>query len=57
MNEKDRQQHHIDIVLDNERYQNVLEICNTYNAQQSKEITPKEYILILIDTVIGKKSK
>ena len=57
MNEKGEQQHHIDIILDSERYRSVLEICKRYKARQGKEITPKEYILILIDTAIGKESK
>jgi hypothetical protein len=26
-----------------------LEICNNYKAKQGMEITPKEYILMLID--------
>jgi hypothetical protein len=32
MNEKDEQQHHVDIASDSERYQSVLEICKNYKA-------------------------
>lgn len=54
MNEKDEQQHYVDIALDSGRYQSVLEICKNYKAQQGMEITRKECILILIDMAIGK---
>jgi hypothetical protein len=54
---KDEQQHRIDITLDEDRYQGVLEICSNYKAKQGKEITPKEYILMLIDSAIGKETK
>lgn len=53
---KDEHQHRIDITLDEDRYQEILEICNTYKANQGIEITPKEYILMLIDSAIGKKT-
>jgi hypothetical protein len=54
---KDEQQHRIDITLDEDRYQGILEICSNYKAKQGKEITPKEYILMLIDSAIGKETK
>ena len=57
---EDKQQYQIDITLDHDRYQSILEIleiCNNYSAKQGKKITPKEYILILIDSAIGKETK
>jgi hypothetical protein len=54
---KDEQQHRIDITLDEDRYQGILEICSNYKAKQGKEITPKEYILMLIASAIGKETK
>lgn len=54
---KDEHQHRIDITLDGDRYQEILEICNNYKAKQGIEITPKEYILMLIDSAIGNKTK
>jgi hypothetical protein len=54
---KDEQQHRIDISLDEARYQGILEICSNYKAKQGMEITPKEYILMLIDSAIGKETK
>jgi hypothetical protein len=54
---KDEQQHRIDITLDEDRYQGILEICSNYKAKQGKVITPKEYILMLIDSAIGKETK
>jgi hypothetical protein len=50
-------QHQIDITLDEDRYQEILEICNNYKAKQGMKITPKEYILMLIDSEIGNKTK
>jgi hypothetical protein len=50
-------QHQIDITLDEDRYQEILEICNNYKAKQGMKITPKEYILMLIDSAIGNKTK
>jgi hypothetical protein len=55
--EKDKLQYQIVITLDQDRYQGILEICSNYNTKQSKNITPKEYILILIDSAIGKETK
>ena len=49
--------HQIDITLDEDRYQEILEICNNYKAKQGMKITPKEYILMLIDSAIGNKTK
>jgi hypothetical protein len=47
--------HEITLVLENERYNYILEICGKYKEQQGKEITPKEYILMLIDSALGNK--
>jgi hypothetical protein len=57
MTKKDVLQHQIDIVLDEGRYQEILEICSNYKANQGVELTPKEYILMLIDSAIGNETK
>ena len=57
MAKKDEHLRRIDITLDEDRYQDILEICNNYKAKQGMEITPKEYILMLIDSAIGNKTK
>ena len=57
MTKKDGLQHQIDIILDEDRYRRILEICSNYKAKQSMEITPKEYILMLIDSAIGNKTR
>jgi hypothetical protein len=57
MTKKDEHQHQIHILLDEDRYQEILEICLNYKARQGMEITPKEYILMLIDSAIGNETK
>jgi hypothetical protein len=57
MTKKDEHQHPIDIILDEDRYQEILEICSNYKDKAGMEITPKEYILMLIDSVIGNETK
>ena len=57
MAKKDEHLHRIDITLDEDRYQEILEMCNNYKAKQGMEITPKEYILMLIDSAIGNETK
>jgi hypothetical protein len=57
MTKKDEHQHQIDIILDEDRYQEILEIFRNYKARQGMEITPKEYILMLIDSAIGNETK
>jgi len=57
MAKKDEHLHRIDITLDEDRYQEILEICNNYKAKQGMEITPKEYILMLIDSAIGNETR
>ena len=57
MAKKDEHLRQIDITLDEDRYQEILEICNNYKAKQGMEITPKEYILMLIDSAIGNETK
>jgi hypothetical protein len=54
---KDEHQFRLDITLDEDRYQGILEICNNYKAKQGKEITPREFILMLIDSAIGNITK
>ena len=57
MAKKDEHLRRIDITLDEDRYQEILEICNNYKVKQGMEITPKEYILMLIDSAIGNETK
>jgi hypothetical protein len=52
----DEHHHRIDIILDEDRYQEILKICSNYKANQGKEITPKEYILMLIDSAVGNET-
>jgi hypothetical protein len=46
-------QYEIHLVPEEDRYNKLLEICRKYEEQQGKEITPKEYILMLIDSALG----
>ncbi|HYA83060.1 MAG TPA: hypothetical protein VEH06_06375 [Candidatus Bathyarchaeia archaeon] len=46
-------EHHVDITLDEVRYKNLLDLCNKYASQQGTLLTPKEYILMLIDSTIS----
>jgi hypothetical protein len=48
----EKKEHKIDITLDEIRY-NLLELCNKYGSQQGTELTPKEYILMLIDSAMS----
>jgi hypothetical protein len=50
---KDADERKIDLVLDEDRYKNILDLCDKYNAQHQKNLTPKEYVLMLIDSAIG----
>jgi hypothetical protein len=49
---EDDKQYEINLLLDKDRYHNLLEICQKYEEQHGMKITPKEYILILIDSAI-----
>jgi hypothetical protein len=42
----------ISIVLDKTRYRNLEEICKKYKEQHGTELTPREYVLMLIDSAI-----
>jgi hypothetical protein len=54
LNEKDDyNQVEINIVLDKTRYNNLVEICKKYKEQHGTDLTPKEYILMLIDSAIS----
>jgi vacuolar-type H+-ATPase subunit C/Vma6 len=58
MEEKDNTQtekneHKIDITLDEFRYNSLLDLCNKYTSEKGKGITPKEYILMLVDSAIS----
>lgn len=57
MAKEDARLHRLDITLDEDRYQEIVKICNNYKAKQGMEITPKEYILMLIDSAIGNETK
>ena len=50
-------QHEINLVLDEDRYNNLLEMCGKYKEQQARDITPNEYILMLIDSALGDKQE
>ena len=52
-NSNSNNQVQIDIVLDRGRFNNLVDICNKYKEQQGVELTPREYILMLIDSVIS----
>jgi hypothetical protein len=43
----------ISIVLDKTRYRNLVEICKKYKEQHGTELTPREYVLMLIDSAIS----
>lgn len=47
--------HEVTLLLEKERYNGLVEMCRKYREQQGKEITPKEYILMLIDSALGNK--
>ncbi|MFY9564754.1 MAG: hypothetical protein WB053_12330 [Nitrososphaeraceae archaeon] len=49
----DYNQVEINIVLDKTRYKNIVEICRKYKEQHGTELTPKEYVLMLIDSAIS----
>ena len=52
-NSNSNDQVRIDIVLDRGRFNNLVDICNKYKEQQGVELTPREYILMLIDSAIS----
>jgi hypothetical protein len=49
----DNDQVEIDIVLDKTRYRNLVGYVKKYKEQHGTELTPKEYVLILIDSAIS----
>lgn len=50
---RDADERKIDLVLDEIRYKNMLDLCDKYKAQHQKDLTPKEYVLMLIDSAIS----
>ncbi len=48
----EQKQHEIKLMLDDNRYNNLLDLCKKYRTQHSTNLTPTEYILILIDSAI-----
>ena len=47
----------INLLLEEERYNGLIEICRKYKEQQGIGLTPKEYILMLIDSALGNKTR
>jgi hypothetical protein len=39
-------------LIGTERYDNLLELCKRYRTEHDKDLTPYEYILMLIDSAI-----
>lgn len=54
MGDKEKDKYEINLTLDKDRYHDLLDICIKYREQQGAELTPKEYILMLIDSAIKK---
>ena len=52
-NSSNNEQVKIDIILDRDRYNNLVSVCKKYKEQQGVELTPREYILMLIDSAIS----
>jgi hypothetical protein len=52
---EEKRQYEINLILDEDRYDSLVEICKRYNEQQGSDITPKEYILMLLDSALGNK--
>jgi hypothetical protein len=52
-NSSNNKQVKIDIILDRDRYNNLVDVCSKYKEQHGVELTPKEYILMLIDSAIS----
>jgi vacuolar-type H+-ATPase subunit C/Vma6 len=54
LNDKDdHNQVEINLVIDKARYNNLVDICKKYKEQHGTELTPKEYVLMLIDSAIA----
>jgi hypothetical protein len=54
VNDKDdHNQVEINLVIDKTRYNNLVDICKKYKEQHGIELTPKEYVLMLIDSAIA----
>ena len=49
---EEKKHHEIKLVLEEDRYNKLLEICRRYKDQHGKDITPRKYILMLIDSAI-----
>gem|GEM_PF-875331 len=52
-NSSNNEQVKIDIILDKDRYNSLVYVCSKYKEQHGVELTPKEYILMLIDSAIS----
>jgi hypothetical protein len=48
----DQKQHEIKLVLVETKYNNLLDLRKSYGSQHSTNLTPNEYILILIDSAL-----
>lgn len=50
--EAEEARYEINLLLDKDRYDSLLEVCQKYKEQQGVNLTPKEYILMLIDSAV-----
>jgi hypothetical protein len=50
--EAEEGRYEINLLLDKDRYDRLLEVCQKYKEQQGVNLTPKEYILMLIDSAV-----
>ncbi len=53
MQEREKEQYEINLVLDQKRYNNLLDLCKKYAADHSVNVTPTEYVFLLIDSAIA----
>jgi hypothetical protein len=50
---EEEEQYEINLVLDQKRYNNLLDLCKKYADDHNVNLTPKEYIFSLIDSAIA----
>lgn len=50
---KTEDRYKITLALDENRYNSLLDLCYKYRTQHQKDLTPKEYTLMLIDSAIS----
>jgi hypothetical protein len=49
---EEEKQYKINIVLDEDHYKDLLDKCKKYKEHHGTEITPKEYILMLLQLAV-----